>query len=155
MVLSHDPETKAIAEDFTARFGSPTRRVIGADLSDESAVLEAFTKTAADPDLPPVGVIVFVGQRTFDGTDSDGALARARDVIWAVSATTRAVVGGWHGKSPRLWLVARNGLVVHGDESGNPAIGGLKGLIRVLAYEHPDLRATLVDSIRRTTWSRR
>ena len=27
----------------------------------------------------------------------------------------------------------------------NPAIGGLKGLIRVLAYEHPDLRATLVD----------
>ena len=35
--------------------------------------------------------------------------------------------------------------MVHGDESGNPAIGALKGLIRVLAYEHPDLRATLVD----------
>ena len=108
-------------------------------------MLEAFTKTAADPELPPIGVIIFVGQRSFDGTDSDGALARARDLIWAIAATTRAVVGGWHGKSPRLWLVTRNGLVVHDDESGDPAIGAIKGLIRVLAYEHPDLRATLVD----------
>jgi phthiocerol/phenolphthiocerol synthesis type-I polyketide synthase D len=31
------------------------------------------------------------------------------------------------------------------DEPGNPGIGTLKGLIRVLAYEHPDLCATLVD----------
>ena len=37
------------------------------------------------------------------------------------------------------------GLAVHADEPGDPAAGALKGLIRVLAYEHPDLRATLVD----------
>ena len=55
LVLSDDPDTKAIAEDFTAKFGSPTRRVIGADLSDESAVLEAFAETAADPDLSARG----------------------------------------------------------------------------------------------------
>ena len=61
--------------------------MIEADLSEESAVLEAFTKTAADPELPPIGVIIFVGQRSFDGTDSDGALARARDLIWAIAAT--------------------------------------------------------------------
>ena len=76
-------------------------------------MLEAFAKTAADPGLPPVGVVIFVGQREFDGTDADDALAHARDLIWAISATVRAVVGGWHGKSPRLWLVTRNGLVVH------------------------------------------
>ena len=53
--------------------------MISADLSDESAVLEAFAKTAADPELPPVGVVIFVGQRSFDGTDADDALgARAR-----------------------------------------------------------------------------
>jgi phthiocerol/phenolphthiocerol synthesis type-I polyketide synthase D len=34
---------------------------------------------------------------------------------------------------------------VQGQEAGDPAIGALKGLIRVLAYEHPDLRATLLD----------
>ena len=145
LVLADDVETGAIARDFSARYSSPTRRVISGDLSDESAVLEVFAKTAADPELPPVGVILFVDQHAFDGTDSDDALARARDLIWTVSAAVRAVVGGWHGKSPRLWLVSRNGLVVHGEESGNPAIGALKGLIRVLAYEHPDLRATLID----------
>ena len=73
------------------------------------------------------------------------ALAHARELIWAISATVRALVGGWHGKSPRLWLVTRNGLVVDGDEPGDPAIGALKGLVRVLAFEHPDLHTTLVD----------
>ncbi len=145
LVLTHDPDTNDIAEDFTTRFASPTRRVITADLADESAVLEAFAKTAADPGLPPAGVVIFVGQREFDGTDADDGLAHARDAIWAISAAVRAVVGGWHGKSPRMWLVTRNGLVVHGDERGDPAVGALKGLIRVLAYEHPDLRTTLVD----------
>ena len=145
LVLSHDAEAKAIAENFTAKFGSPSRRVITAGLSDESVVLEAFAKTAEDPELPPAGVVIFVDKRSFDGTDFDGALARARELIWAVSSTVRAVVGGWHGKAPRLWLIARNGLVVDPGESGDPAIGALRGLVRVLAYEHPDLRATLVD----------
>jgi phthiocerol/phenolphthiocerol synthesis type-I polyketide synthase D len=144
LVLTHEPEAKDTARAFIDRFGSSTRRMLSADLLDESAVLETFAKTAADAELPPIGVIVFVGQRPFDGTDGDGALARARDLIAAISATVRAVVGGWHGKPPRLWLVTRNGLVV-GDESGDPAVGALSGLIRVLAYEHPDLRATLVD----------
>ena len=144
LVLADD-DTTVIAQHFAAGFGSPTRRVISAELMDESAVLEAFAKAAADPELPPVGVIVFVGQRIFDGTDADGALARARELIWAISATARAVVAGLDGKSPRLWLVTRNGLVVGGEESGDPAICALNGLIRALAFEHPDLRATLVD----------
>ena len=145
LVLTDGAETEAIAKDFVDRFGSPTRRVVSADLSQESAVLEAFAKTAADPELPPVGVIIFAGQRPFDGTDSDDAPARGRDLAWATAATVRAVIGGWHGKSPRLWLVSRNGLAVNPDEPGDPSIGALTGLIRVLAYEHPDLRTTLVD----------
>jgi acyl carrier protein/NADP-dependent 3-hydroxy acid dehydrogenase YdfG len=98
--------------------------------------------------------VVLIGQRSFDGTDRDGALARARELIWAISATAHAVVGGWHGKSPQLWLVARNGLVVHGDEPGDPAIGALKGLVRTWEFpgefarviaDEPDLDTTLVD----------
>ena len=102
LVLTDGAETEAIANDFVARFGSPTRRVVNADLSQESAVLEAFAKTAADPELPPVGVIVFAAQRTFNGTDSDGAPARGRDLAWAISTTVRAIIGGWHGKAPRM-----------------------------------------------------
>ena len=63
LVLTDGAETEEIANDFITGFGSPTRRVISADLSQESAVLEAFAKTAADPELPPVGVIVFAGQQ--------------------------------------------------------------------------------------------
>jgi phthiocerol/phenolphthiocerol synthesis type-I polyketide synthase D len=141
-----DGDTKAVAEGFTEVFGSSMRRLITADLADESAVLEAFAKTAADPDFPPQGVVVFVGQQcSFDGTDSDGASLQAQEAVWRTLAAARAIVGGWHGKSPRLWLVTRGGLTVGSDEWGDPAAGALKGLIRVLAYEHPDLRATLVD----------
>jgi phthiocerol/phenolphthiocerol synthesis type-I polyketide synthase D len=154
LLADDDAETKALVAEFTTRFSSPTRRVISAQLSDDSAVLQAVAKAAADPKFPPVGIIVFVGKRSFDGTDPDGALRGARELIWTISATARAAVDGWHGKSPRLWLVTRNGLSVHGDEPGDPAVGALKGLIRnwrfpgeaarVLAGE-PDLGATLVD----------
>ncbi|HME14103.1 MAG TPA: SDR family NAD(P)-dependent oxidoreductase, partial [Mycobacterium sp.] len=154
LVADSNAETTALPGEFAARLSSPTRRVISAELSDQSAVLEAVAKTAADPKLPPAGVIVFLGRRSFDGTDFDGAFRRAHELIWAISATGRAVVDGWDGKLPRLWLVTRNGLSVHDDEPGDPAIGALKGLIRnwrfpgeaarVLAGE-PDLGATLVD----------
>ena len=154
LLADDDAETKALVAEFAARFSSPTRRVISEEFSNESAVLEAVAKTAADPELPAVGMIVFVGKRSFDGTDPDGALRRARELIWAISVAARAAVDGWHGKSSRLWLITRNGLAVHGDEPGDPAIGALKGLIRnwrfpgeaarVLADE-PDLGATLVD----------
>jgi phthiocerol/phenolphthiocerol synthesis type-I polyketide synthase D len=145
LVLTDGAETEPIADEFLREFSSPSRRVMRADLAQESAVREAFAKVAADPELPPVGVIIFAGQRPFDGTDSDDALTRGRELTWAVSATVRAVMGGWHGKAPRLWLVSRNGLAVKPNEAGDPSIGALKGLIRVLAYEHPDLRTTLVD----------
>ena len=36
-------------------------------------------------------------------------------------------------------------LALNEDEPGDPVIGSLKGLVRVLAFEHPDLRTTLLD----------
>jgi phthiocerol/phenolphthiocerol synthesis type-I polyketide synthase D len=159
-LLLSDPDTEtvtgttALVAEFTTRFSSPARRVISADLSDESAVAEAIAKTAATPEFPPAGIIVLLGTRSFDGTDADGTLRRAHDLIWTISAAAHAAVDAWKGHSPRLWLVTRNGLSVHDDDPGDPAVGALKGLIRnwrfpgdaarVLAGE-PDLGATLVD----------
>ncbi|MCQ4359855.1 type I polyketide synthase [Mycobacterium gordonae] len=127
---------KASAEEFAAGWRSELRRVLTADLDDEPALLATFADAAGDPDHPPAGVVVFVG----DAPD----VTRARDLVWSISTVVRAIVGGWHGEPPRLWLVSRGGLAV-GHETGQPAVGALKGLIRVLAYEHPELRATLVD----------
>ena len=142
LVLADETDAKVMADEFAGQWRCAARRVLTANLADESAVRAAFADTAADAERPPVGVVIFVGDGSPDLTE---ALTRARESIWSISSTIRAVVGGWHGRSPRLWLVTRQGLVVHGDEPGDPATGALKGLVRVLAYEHPDLRATLVD----------
>ena len=147
LALADGPAGLASAQEFAARFGGATRRVVTADLGDESAVREAFATATADPDLPPAGVIVFGDFGSGDPADAAAGLAHARDVIWGVAGTVRAIVGSWHGKAPRLWLVTRGGLVVAaGDGPGNPAANSLKGLVRVLAYEHPDLKTTLLDT---------
>ncbi|MFM8599374.1 MAG: type I polyketide synthase [Mycobacterium sp.] len=133
-----------MAEDLAAEFGALSRRVFIADLHDESAVLRAFAETAADPALPPRGVVVFVGGTSPDPVGVE-ALTHTRDTVWSVAAAVRAVARGWHGQSPRLWLVTSGGLVVADSEAGNPAAGALRGLVRVLTHEHPELHATLVD----------
>ncbi|CDO87835.1 polyketide synthase [Mycobacterium triplex] len=131
----------AEADRFVAGWRSPAHRVVTADLHDESAVLAAFADSAADPDRPPVGVVVFVAPNP---NVSAAGIAQAREAVWSVSTVVRTIIGGWHGQPPRLWLVSCGGLPV-GDEAGQPGIGALKGLVRVLAYEHPELRSTLVD----------
>jgi len=150
LALADTADAMATANDFASSFGASDRRVITADLADEAAVREAFATATADPDLPPAGVIVFVDHPEFDGTDAAAGLAHARTVIWGIAGTVRAIAGSWHGKAPRLWLVSRGGLVVSGNPEtqggpGNPGAASLKGLVRVLAYEHPDLRTTLLD----------
>jgi phthiocerol/phenolphthiocerol synthesis type-I polyketide synthase D len=144
LVLSDDRDSTSEAEDFVAKWRSSSRRVVSANLTDEPAVLASFAETAADPDRPPTGVVIFLGHDPLDSTDPHAALKKSRDSIWYVSAVVRAIVGGWHGRSPRLWLVTRRGLAVD-DGPGDPAIAALKGLVRVLAYEHPELNTTLVD----------
>ena len=149
-----DTETAALVAEFTSSFGSSSRRVISAELSDESAVREAFAKATSDSEPSPVGVIVFVGKPSFDGADSEGALRRARDLIWSMSVAGRAAVEGSKGTNPRVWLVTRNGLAVTEADRGDPAIGALKGLIRTWRFPgeaarvlggEPDVGATLVD----------
>jgi len=145
LALADGAAGQAAAQDFATRFGGATRRVVTADLADEAGVREAFATATADPDLPPAGVVVFCDFAA--GDTAEAGLAHARDVIWAVAGTVRAIVGSWHGKAPRLWLVTPGSLVVtDADGAGDPAANSLKGLVRALAYEHPDLKTTLLDT---------
>ena len=57
-------ETTALATAITDKLTSATRRAVGAPLADESAVAEAFAKTA---DSKPVGIVVLLANRPFDG----------------------------------------------------------------------------------------
>ncbi len=154
LLADDDRETRALVAECTTRLSSPTRRMISEALSDGPALLKAIAESAADPEFPPSGMIVFVGKRSFDASEPDNTLRRARELIWTISVAARAAIDGWHGKLPRLWLVTRNGLVVGDDAPGDPAIGALKGLIRTWRYpgelarvlaNEPDVGATLVD----------
>jgi phthiocerol/phenolphthiocerol synthesis type-I polyketide synthase D len=150
-VVLSESDAEDLAAEITDKLTSSTRRAVSAALGDESAVAEAFAKTA---DSKPVGILVLLANRPFDGVDTDAALKRAHDLVVDITAAAHAAVDGWKGNSPRLWLVTCDGLSVHDDEPGDPAIGALKGLIRnwrfpgeaarVLAGE-PDLGATLLD----------
>lgn len=146
LVLTDGPDSAAA--EFAVGFLSPKRRVITADLNDESEVQNAFADFAGDPAMPPAGVVFLAADRP-NGADLEAGLAHARELIWSLAAAARTITGGWHGKSPRLWLVSRGGLAVDTGgkrpEAGDPLIGSLRGLIRVLAYEHPALRTTLLD----------
>ncbi|MBB5850246.1 SDR family NAD(P)-dependent oxidoreductase [Amycolatopsis umgeniensis] len=46
---------------------------------------------------------------------------------------------------PRLWLVSAGASAIEPGERGDPGQASLRGLVRVLAFEHPELRASQVD----------
>ncbi|MCR6485182.1 acyltransferase domain-containing protein [Amycolatopsis sp. OK19-0408] len=46
---------------------------------------------------------------------------------------------------PRLWLVSAGAQSVEPGEPGDPGLAALRGFVRVLAFEHPELRVSLVD----------
>ncbi|HET6708651.1 SDR family NAD(P)-dependent oxidoreductase, partial [Amycolatopsis sp.] len=47
--------------------------------------------------------------------------------------------------APRLWLVSTGAHAVEPGERGDPGLAALRGLVRVLAFEHPELRVSHVD----------
>lgn len=146
LVLADGAAAMPTTQDFAERFAGAQRKVVTAELADDAAVREGFGAATSVADLPPAGIVIVVDHPGFDGTDAEGKLAHTRDVIWRVAGTVRTLAGSWHGKPPRVWLVSRGGLVVGDtDGAGNPGVSSLNALVRVLAYEHPDLRVTLLD----------
>ena len=65
--------TRTISRTVRRRLQLTHRRVITENMSDESAVLQAFAKTASEPELPPVGVAIF-GESSICGADGDDPL---------------------------------------------------------------------------------
>lgn len=87
------------------------------------------------------GVVVVPGAA--DSPESPGALASAQAMTSAAADVVRELTG--FATPPRLWLVTSGAFAVQPDETGQPGLAALRGLIRVLAYEHPELRATMID----------
>ncbi|GGS49280.1 type I polyketide synthase [Actinokineospora fastidiosa] len=83
-----------------------------------------------------------VGVAVLPGSPAD--LGAARAVVLAVAEVVRDLVALPH--APRLWIATRDAAIVRPGEAGQPNVAALRGLVRVLAFEHPELRATWVDT---------
>ncbi|RPA66288.1 SDR family NAD(P)-dependent oxidoreductase [Gordonia oryzae] len=145
--------SESSADDLADVLGrSPSRRVIrampaGTTGSGTTGSGAAHTEAAiadlhADSAAPAAGVVVMLDTETFDPCGA--ASEQSRELVWSVTSAIRAVAAR-PGHAPRVWLVTRNGIGVGADESGSPTVGALEGLVRVMTYEHPTLRVTLVD----------
>ncbi|WP_199485387.1 type I polyketide synthase [Actinomadura craniellae] len=65
-------------------------------------------------------------------------------LIFATAALARALAAG--APPPRLFVATRGALAVAAGEAGDPGQAPVRALVRVLGFEHPALRATLVDA---------
>ena len=83
---------------------------------------------------PPAEVVVVV----IDASTVDAA----RAAVLAVADLVRELAGG---PAPRLWLVTKGAAAVLPGEWGDPGPAAVRGLVRVLAFEHPELQASWLD----------
>ncbi|MGV0715209.1 sulfolipid-1 biosynthesis phthioceranic/hydroxyphthioceranic acid synthase [Mycolicibacterium sp. XJ662] len=75
--------------------------------------------------------------------DEDG-LARARAHVSALARIARELAES-PGEPPRLYVLTRAAQTVEDHDRANLDQAGLRGLVRVVGAEHPELRATQID----------
>ncbi|MFG1932898.1 beta-ketoacyl synthase N-terminal-like domain-containing protein [Mycobacterium sp. NPDC048908] len=85
--------------------------------------------------------VVWVGQPP-DGDEPDAS--RARDCVQQLVCLARELAQA-PGESPRLYAVTHNAQTVLADERPNLTQAGVRGLIRVIGNEHPELGAAHID----------
>ncbi|GGM56665.1 phthiocerol/phenolphthiocerol synthesis polyketide synthase type I PpsD [Longimycelium tulufanense] len=90
--------------------------------------------------VPPVGVVLGVADAEPGPVDLD----RAQQAVLTLASVVRTLVETG-GTPPRLWLVTTGASGVLADEPVRPGPAALRGVLRVLGYEHPELRASGVD----------
>ncbi|MEV6026119.1 type I polyketide synthase [Streptomyces sp. NPDC052036] len=151
--------TEALAEALRTA-GADTQAVTLGERAHDAAVLRSCL-AEREPDLTP-GAVVFLCGPTVAPTDvppqtpgpasarpptsgippSDptaDALARTRRLL----DVTQAVVNC--PRPPRLYVLTRGARAIAPGETDDPGQSPLRGLMRVLAHEHPEVRPVLLD----------
>jgi acyl transferase domain-containing protein/acyl carrier protein len=108
--------------------------------SDHGANAKLLTTSLGEQ--PLTGVVVVTGA-TLGGPDDEAGL-RGGDFVRHLVRTARGLLDA-PGDSPRLYVVTRNAQRVVADDVPNLEQAGLRGLVRVVGMEHPQLRATQID----------
>ncbi|MER5970588.1 type I polyketide synthase [Streptomyces sp. NPDC002055] len=105
------------------------------------ALRDSLTERWDGPAGRPRGVVLLCAPPGADDDPTADALRRARRLL----GTAQAMAAGG-AEPPRLYAVTRGARSTAPGEPVDLAQSALRGVVRVLAYEHPELRATLVDT---------
>ncbi|MEU1849965.1 type I polyketide synthase [Streptomyces sp. NPDC019990] len=137
LLLSDEPDA---AGGITASLASALQAG-GVDVTQArddacDAVLDAWLRTPQDgPDGPSAVVLLFAPHERDDDMRPLRTAARV----------ARRLAGGTHRQPTRLWMATVLAQATGPGEPGAPHLACLRGLVRVMALEHPSLRASLVD----------
>ncbi|WP_410583624.1 SDR family NAD(P)-dependent oxidoreductase [Amycolatopsis sp. lyj-108] len=130
------PHSWVVLEDGSPWPAALRERLAGDELvtvplGDRAALAEVLRSREV------TGVLAWVA-----ASDAPDPMRAARSV-----ATLSGVVAelAEAASAPRLWLVSAGASAVEPGERGDPGQAWLRGLVRVLAFEHPELRASQVD----------
>ncbi|MCB0939937.1 MAG: type I polyketide synthase [Mycobacterium sp.] len=110
--------------------------------ADAAAVREAVTRK----DISWDAIAVVCPPRSVDEALGDTAqLELARTRTLQIADVVRTVSQAGTRNSPRLWIVTRGAAQLGPDQTVTLAQTELRGIARVLTFEHPELRPTVVD----------
>ncbi|MFJ8106832.1 SDR family NAD(P)-dependent oxidoreductase [Streptomyces sp. NPDC096132] len=104
--------------------------------AEDAACDAALDAWLGAPQDGPSAVVLFLPQQEPDGDTRP---------LHTAARLARRLAGATHREPPRLWMATVMAQATGSGEPGTPHLACLRGLVRVLALEHPHLRASLVD----------
>ena len=109
---------------------------------DEGRLRSALTRK----DVSWNAIVIVCPPRTVDEALPDSEqleLAQSRTLLIADTVKTLSKIGARN--SPRLWIVTRGAQQLAACDGVTLSQTALRGIARVLTFEHPELKATIVD----------
>ncbi|WP_228992831.1 type I polyketide synthase [Streptomyces sp. DH8] len=131
-----------LAEALRERGATVSIQTLAADGASETGAAEALR---SGPDAaPPRAVVYLPASGTRPGSVSPDH--RAREQVTRLVETARALAQSASSeRSVRLWTITHAAQQVAPEDRPDLAQAGLRGLVRVLSYEHPELRPSILD----------
>lgn len=118
-----------------------------ADDAPDNGPVAAMTSV---PDGPAPRAVVYL-PASCTPSDSVSPERRAREHVARLVETARALAQSASSeRSVRLWTITHAAQQVTPEDRPDLAQAGLRGLVRVLSYEHPELRPSILDLDPRT-----
>ncbi|WP_033037661.1 type I polyketide synthase [Streptomyces monomycini] len=136
----------SVARDLAAALGTQDRpcAVAGPDACDGAPTLEPALLDALNHSSPSGVAVVF--SRTQDTSDSPAPDWARQTVGRLLHEIVQPLLAAGHTSPPRLWAVTHGAQHVRPDDLPDLGQAGVRGVMRTLSYEHPELRPATVDA---------